>query len=120
MSKEFKPGDRVILNGSGKRGVVKEVVLYAIVQPDDNPLYPATYWCEDLEPEPETPITDAERVAACLHQWFDKLKRTSSGFCIETAAQIRPFLGNTITEALDALVRHLRSTGWRHDNGGEG
>ena len=113
MEIEFKPGDRVILP-SGIEAVIDQVEMYARGKLSDGFfLIPTT----DLKPAPEPPITDAERVAAMSHNHFGKLRQGMTGFFLESSLSTKPFGGNTATEALDAWVRHLRSTGWKAGEG---
>ncbi len=119
MEIEFKPGDRVIVPGAlGLIGKVVEIGLVRVnFENTKGKFISQVYDPHELKPAPEPLITDAERVAAMSHNHFGKLRQGMTGYFLESSLSAKPFGGNTATEALDAWVRHLRSTGWKADKG---
>lgn len=113
---EFKPGDRVRVFGSEYRIVCREQV-WKVADENGSVSYAAD--CDVVAVPADQPITDAERVAACRYAGFTGLSRRPRGRWVVMAIGFDSKDCTTVTEALDAWVRHLRSTGWEYKSEGQ-
>lgn len=119
MSK-FKVGDLVQCLSRGVGGRVIEVRTETLYRLEGDGIAPQMLWSERvLQVPPEPEITDAERVAAACHKKFCGLDELGCGWHFVESSQGRQNSGKfrTQLEALDAWVRHLRSIGWKYQEG---
>ena len=118
MSK-FKIGDQVVSRIRSEIGeILESIQCYVVRWPGDSG---AGVLCAEstLDPAPEPEITDAERVAAACHKKFCGLDELGCGWHFVESSQGSQNSGKfrTQLEALDAWVRHLRSIGWKYQEG---